>query len=132
MKKFEDERQPVKGLLLRPRLLGRGLAALDPLVERQQIRPLVPRYDGLLLEQRLEFSPERQHDGFGFRTRIELRIGGQIVEVEQRRLAKFPNYPFPRQLPFNEATIGADHRWGKEGLGAREEPLEHGRFKRRL
>ena len=108
MQQFGVKGEPEEGVPLRARRFGGGLARLDFLVQRREFIPSGRGDVGILLQQRLEIVLERQHDFLRLRVRIQLRVGRQILEENQRLLAEFLDDALARNLALDETPVGAD------------------------
>jgi len=132
VKQFGKKRQPLEGALLRPRLVRGGFALLNPLAKSLQVRSLACQQGRLLLAKRFKIIPKRQHDLLRLRTRIQLRIGGHILEEDQGRFTELPDNPLPRHLAFGEAAISPHHSRGKEQFRVAAQRLQQFPFQGRV
>ena len=132
MQQFEDKGQFGERNFLLLRLLGGGLALLDFLVQRQQGVPLVSDHRGVLLEHQIEVGFERQHDLVRLGARVQFRIGRQVVEKNQRRVAEFPDDAFARHLALEITARGPHDARIEKVFRARDEGLQQLVFQRHL
>ena len=128
MQEFKHERQFQKGVFLRTGRVRWRLAPLNFPVQRQQLHSLVRQQGRVLGEQRLKIRLERQCDLLRLGTRVQFRIGGYILEKDQRFLAEFLHNSFPGDVPLDPAAIGpCDPRREKQFRPFGQRP-EHFRF----
>ena len=132
MQQFAGEGKPQEGVLLRPRGFGGGPALLDFAVQRREFISFGGDGVGVLLEQRLEIILERQHDFLRLRMRIVLRVGRDVLEENQRRLAEFLDDAFARHLAFYKSAVGADKRRGMEFVRLLQQGLQQPGLERRF
>ena len=94
-----------------------GFAPLDLLVEGVEAVSLLRQKRGILLKEGFEVAFEGQHDLLPLRVRVELGIGGHVLEEDQGLFAELPEDALAGHLAFDEAAVSPHHSRGEELLG---------------